>query len=62
MAGGDGVIYYVARGLQMIGLIEVGFGLFIGLYEGDLKLELWHGGIGSVLFFAGWLVQKRFSR
>ena len=56
------MIYYVARGLQMIGLIEVGFGLFIGLYEGDLKLELWHGGIGSVLFFAGWLVQKRFSR
>lgn len=55
------MIYLVARGLQIVGLIEAGFGLFIGLYEGDLKQELWHGGIGGVIFLAGWLLQKRFS-
>ena len=53
------MIYLVARGLQMIGLIEVGFGLFIGLYESDLTQELWHGGVGGAIFFAGWLLQRR---
>ena len=42
----------------MIGLIEVGYGLFIGLYEADIGRELRYASIGGALFLAGWLLQK----
>ena len=50
---------FVARIIQLLGLIEVGYGLFIGLYEGDIKRELMFGAFGSVLFLIGWMLQKR---
>jgi len=54
-------MHLVARILQLLGLILAGFGLFIGLYVQDVKLELALGGLGAVLFLAGWMLQKRTS-
>ena len=52
---------FVARVFQLLGLIEAGYGLFIGLYEGDIKRELMFGAFGAVLFLIGWMLQKRAS-
>lgn len=52
-------MHYVARGLQLLGLIYAGYGLFIGLYEQDIKRELMFGAFGAVLFLIGWLLQQR---
>jgi hypothetical protein len=50
---------FVARIFQLLGLIEAGYGLFIGLYEQDIKRELVFGAFGAVLFFIGWIIQRR---
>jgi hypothetical protein len=49
----------ISRIIQLLGLIEAGYGLFIGLYEGDIRRELMFGAFGTVLFLIGWLLQKR---
>ena len=55
---------YLARTLQAIGILEVGYGLFNGVFqdlsagEGGLALNLRHASIGGAFFLAGWLVQK----
>ena len=55
---------YLARFLQLIGLLEMGFGLFTGVLqdlsagEGGLVVNLRHALIGGALFLAGWLIQK----
>lgn len=50
---------YVARALQLIGLIQVGFALALGLIEGDIAGELRLTAVGGGLFFVGWWLQKR---
>ncbi len=50
---------HLARALQFIGMLEMGYGLFIGLYEGDINREIRFASIGGLLFFVGWLIQKR---
>ena len=50
---------FIARILQLLGLIVAGYGLFIGLYEQDIKRELVFGAFGAVLFLIGWMLQKR---
>ena len=54
-----GEMRLLARGLQLIGLLEVGYGLFLGLYEGNIGGELRYAAIGGAFFLAGWLIQKR---
>lgn len=50
---------HFARALQLIGLIEVGYALALGLVEGDIAGELKLTAIGGGLFFVGWWIQKR---
>ena len=50
---------FFARVLQLLGLIWAGYGLFIGLYEQDIRGELTFGALGAVLFLIGWMLQKR---
>jgi hypothetical protein len=52
-------VNFISRIIQLLGLIVAGYGLFIGLYVGDIKLELMVGAFGSVLFLIGWMLQKR---
>lgn len=49
---------HLARAMQFIGLLEMGYGLFIGLYEGDIGREIRFAGIGGALFLIGWLLQR----
>lgn len=50
---------FLARALQLIGLLEVAYGLSLGLFESDIRRELWYSAIGGGIFFVGWLLQKR---
>ena len=52
-------MFYLARVLQLIGLVEMGYGLFVGFYEADIGREIRLAAIGGAFFLAGWLVQKR---
>ena len=52
---------FFARGLQLLGLVEAGYGLLIGLYEQDIVRELQFAAFGAVLFLAGWLIQRHLS-
>ena len=53
---------FFARLLQLLGLIEAGYGLFIGVYENDIKRELTFAAFGTFLFLVGWWLQKRASQ
>jgi hypothetical protein len=49
----------LARTLQLAGLIYMGYGLFVGLYEEDIGREVRFAVIGGLMFVAGWLLQRR---
>ena len=55
---------YLARTLQAIGILEMGYGLFVGVFQdfsagqGGLALNLRHAATGGAFFLAGWLLQK----
>jgi hypothetical protein len=52
--------FYIAKGLQLSGLAAVGFGLFVGMTEGDaLMRELGIAALGAGLFYAGRLIETR---
>ncbi len=52
---------FFSRVLQLLGLVEAGYGLFIGLHEQDIARELKFAAFGAVLFLAGWLIQRYLS-
>lgn len=52
------IAWYFGRGLQVLGLLTVGFSLFIGLRTGDSKQEITLLGIGAVEFLVGLLCLK----
>lgn len=56
------IAWYFGRGLQVLGLITVGFSLFIGLRTGDSKQEITLLGIGAVEFLVGLLCLKGSNR
>jgi len=54
------MLFLLSKVVQLVGLGTVGYGLFLGLKEEkgmmqELQLLL----AGSVIFIAGWLLQKR---
>ena len=51
-----------SRVLQVLGLIEMGYGLFIGFHEEDIGRELRFAALGGILFLTGWLIQKRLGK
>jgi hypothetical protein len=55
-------VRHLARALQLIGLIQVGFALALGLIEGDIAGELKLTAAGGALFFVGWWLQKWVER
>lgn len=53
-------MYYLGRGLQVLGMANLGVALFVGITEEHgMGPELLLLGIGIVLFTLGWLVQGR---
>ena len=55
-------MWYLAKGLQIIGLVQVLIGLFIGFSEDNLRAELKIAIIGVAIFAVGRLVETRFGR
>ena len=53
---------FLGRVFQLLGLVVAGYGLFVGLYEQSIRLELLLGAFGGALFLLGWLIQKRWGR
>ena len=52
--------FYVAKGLQMAGLVGVGIGLYVGVTQGDaIMRELGLAVLGAALFYAGRLIETR---
>jgi len=53
-------MYYLGRGLQVLGMANLVVGLFVGLTEENgMGSEMLLLGIGVVLFMVGWLLQRR---
>ena len=51
---------YLARGLQLFGMLNLMVGLYIGLTdEQGMGTELYLLGIGTFLFLLGWLLGGR---
>ena len=51
---------YLARGLQLFGMLNLMVGLYIGLTdEQGMWTELYLLGIGTLLFLLGWLLGGR---
>ena len=48
---------FLAKTLQVAGLVIVGMALLIGLRDDDMSRELLTLGFGSLVFVAGWLVE-----
>jgi len=57
-----GFMWYIAKGLQIVGLIQVLIGLFIGFSEDNLRAELKIAIIGVAIFAVGRLMETRFSK
>jgi len=48
-----------AKVLQAIGFADVGYGLYVGLSQGDLWKELYMALTGLAIFWAGRLLERR---
>ncbi len=55
-------MWYLAKGLEIIGLTQVLVGLFIGISSDDLRTELKIAAIGVVIFVVGRLLESRFGK
>ena len=54
------MVFYVAKGLQLAGLIGVGGALYVGLLRGDaMTKELGLAALGAAFFYAGRLIEAR---
>ncbi len=57
-------MFLLARTLQIIGILYVGYGLFVGVFQdlqtgqGGLALDLRFAAVGGACFLGGWLIQK----
>jgi hypothetical protein len=49
------------RFLQMVGLVMLPIGLFIGLVRGNIALEVRLLFIGGAFFIVGWLIARQRS-
>lgn len=54
-------MFYLARFFQAIGIADVGYALFIGISEENLRREYGLALIGIVIFYVGRLIEQRVS-
>ncbi|MFQ6113101.1 MAG: hypothetical protein ACE5NG_03310 [bacterium] len=52
-------MWYLAKGLQAIGLIEVLIGLYAGFSQNNLSAEFKFAMIGVAIFGVGWFIEKK---
>ncbi|MFQ5603481.1 MAG: hypothetical protein ACE5HS_09465 [bacterium] len=54
-------MWYIAKGLQIIGLAQVLIGLYIGFSQDDLGAEVKIAIIGVAIFIVGRLIENKFG-
>lgn len=52
-------MFYFAKVLQALGMGILGIGLLIGMQQQDTRSELKMLAAGGVVFFIGWLVERK---
>lgn len=55
-------MWYIAKALQIIGMSNVLFGLYIGFSQDNLRTELRFAIIGIVIFGIGRLIESKFLK
>jgi len=55
-------MWYIAKGLQIFGLVQVLAGLFVGFSQDDLGAELKIAVIGVAIFGIGRLLEIKFGK
>jgi hypothetical protein len=53
------VLFIVAKGLQAVGIADVAYGLYVGMFRDDMWTELYMTLAGLALFGAGRLLERR---
>ena len=54
--------FYIGRSLQVVGMAELAWALYVGFVRGDWKSELVNLAFGALLFLTGRLLERRFAR
>ncbi|HWP67626.1 MAG TPA: hypothetical protein VNO26_17135 [Candidatus Limnocylindria bacterium] len=53
------MLFVVAKGLQAVGIADVAYGLYLGVFQDDMWGELWLSLVGLALFGVGRLLERR---
>ena len=54
------MVFYIAKGLQLAGLVSMPIALYVGLTQGDgMVRELGYASLGAIMFYAGYLMESR---
>ena len=54
--------YYLGRAVQLVAMIQLVMGLYVGFVLDDWKTELWLLAAGAALFLAGRAIERRYAR
>ena len=49
---------FLAKSVELTGLVVVGIALLVGVQDNDMDRELSTLGLGAVVFVAGWLLER----
>lgn len=59
---GSALVYWFAKGLEVLGLIALPLAIVIGIPGGDFRAETWLAAGGVVAFFAGVMLERMSGR
>ncbi|MCC6572452.1 MAG: hypothetical protein IT462_01560 [Planctomycetes bacterium] len=57
-----GALYWIAKGLQLFGLILVPYGLYVGVLGGEFRIETWLAAGGIVAFYSAYWLERAVGR
>ena len=52
-------LYILAKALQVMGFLTMPWALWHGMAQDDMTAELLLLGVGGIIFFLGWKIEKR---
>jgi hypothetical protein len=55
---GNALVYWFAKGLEILGLILASLAIYIGIVPGDFRTETWMFAIAVVVFFTGVVLER----
>lgn len=55
-------LYWIAKGMQLAGLILVPYGLYVGVLGGEFQIETWLAALGIVAFYSAHWIERMVGR